>query len=281
MVMNMEVHMKFTVALLALAGLHGANVHAATLYLDCNDCSESRYESTAASQAAANLISEVYVADVTRENLRRYRVIVESEPGMHFSRVLRRTPSATETARFEAYLSAREQILDELDLLDFTVEVPPGYPVGSAYDLWGSNSKRLLIQEYINAELTFLERAFSDFFATGSFLLDRSSSHILVQVNFADGSSAFFELAGKMQGLVWKYREGESIDEDGNLIPDSLTAFSDYAGLFSAQSVLDFLMRAALYNIPVIDKSSGANRVAVVCIADSNGDFSCIVTPAQ
>ncbi|NNF52081.1 MAG: hypothetical protein HKN59_06555 [Gammaproteobacteria bacterium] len=271
--------MKMSAWMIALALQIGVSAHAATLYLDCDNCSESRYQALAAGEAANNQIADVYVADVTRETLRRYSVMVESEPGMQFSRVVTRTPSASELAQFEAYIAARDQLIRELGLLDFTIEVPQGHPVASAYDLWGSNQNRLLIREHINAELSFLERAFSDFFATGSFLLDRRSSHILVQVDFPDGSAAFFELAGKMQDLVWEYRVGQSIDADGNLIPDSLSAFADYAGLFSAQNVLDFLMRAALYNIPITDHSSGSGRVAVVCITDSNGEFSCVVSP--
>ncbi len=181
----------------------------------------------------------------------------------------------------ESVLEKRDQIIAALDALDFTVEVPPGHAVGSAYDLWGSNQKRLLIQELINAQLSFLEWAFSDFFATGSFLLDRKSSHLLVQVDFPDGSSAYFELGGKMQDLIWNYKEGQSIDADGNLIPDELTGFAGYAGQFNTLSVQDFLLRAALYNIPIVDQSSGSSRVAVICVQDANGDHTCFVSAVR
>lgn len=276
--------MKLAILAVAFGCLVSAGAHAATVYLECDQCSESDYEDLAAglfADESTSLNHDVYVADVSRENLRRFRVFAESEPGAHHSYIARRQPATAQINAFNAYIEARSQILVELEALDFVIEVPPGYPVASAYDLWGNNQNRLLVQELINARLSFIERVFSDFFASGSFLLDRKSSHILVQVAFPDGSTAYFELTGKMQDLVWQYREGESIDADGNLIPDALAAFSGYAGLFNALSVQDFLLRAALYNIPVVDQSSGGGRLAVVCIEDASGQFSCVVSAVQ
>lgn len=276
--------MNFATPLVALGCLIAATAHSATVYLECDNCTEADYVHLAGAYPAVSsdvAIVNVYIADVTRENLRRFRIFEESEPGTHFRTVRRRPPAAAELARFNAYIQARNQILNELDAMDFIIEVPPGHTVGSAYDLWGSNQNRLLVKEVINAQLSFLERLFSDFFATGSFLLDRNSSHILVQVNFPDGSSAYFELAGKMQDLIWVYREGQSIDADGNLIPDVLSGFADYAGLFDPLSVQDFLLRAALYNIPIVDQSAGGSRLAVVCIEDAHGQYACVVSEVE
>lgn len=263
--------------------LFGA-AQADTEYLECDNCTESEYRELARAHQPADPSSsefDVYVADVEREILRRYRVLQENEPGMPLRIAVRRPAAAAELASFTAYIEVRNQLIAELDALDFSVEIPPGHFVGSAYDLWGSNLNRLLVREFINAELSFLELAFSEFFATGSFLLDRSASRIFVQVRFPDGSVAYFELAGKMQDLIWVYLEGQSIDANGNTIPDSLPDFAGFAGLFDAASVQDFLVRAALYNIPVTNEGAGSALLAVVCVEDAHGEYSCIVSSAN
>ncbi len=273
--------MKYLLTATALVFLLLSQRAAAVEYAECHDCTESEYRSTALRHQPASGnpdTFEVYVADVTRQALRRYRVGTEREPGLQFRYAKRLTPAIAEQQSFNDYLQAREELLEGLDQIDFSFEVPPGFAVGSAYDLWGSMRNRLLIQELINAELSYLERAFSNFFASASFLLNRNISRLLVKVRFPDGSMAYFQLTGNMEDLVWSYLESQSLDADGNLIPDRLLDFSEYSGVFNAVSVRDFLLRAALYGIPIIDKGNGTSQVAVVCVQDANGDFSCIVT---
>lgn len=268
-------------ALVLLAGLLASQAAGAVEYAECHDCTVSEYQSTALRHQPLNGSShnfEIYVADVERQQLTRFRVATESEPGLRFRYARKLAPAADELASFHAYLEARSAVLEGLDRIDFTFEIPAGFLVGSAYDLWGSNRNRLLVQEFINAELSFLERAFSNFFASASFLLNRNVSKLLVKVRFPDGSMAYFQLTGNEEDLVWSYLESQSLDADGNQIPDRLLDFSEYAGVFNSTSVSEFLLRAALYGIPIIDKGNGTSQVAVVCVQDASGNYSCVVT---
>lgn len=267
--------------ILIFAGLLTGQSAGAVEYAECHNCTETEYRSTALRhqpQTGDPDNFEVYVADVDRQQLRRFRVGTEAEPGLRFRYAKKLIPSADEQESFFAYLEARAVLLEGLDRIDFTFEVPPGHSVESAYDLWGSTRNRMLIQEFINAELSYLERAFSNFYASASFLLNRGVSKLLVKVRFADGSIAYFQLTGNMEDLVWSYLESQSLDADGNLIPDRLLDFSDYSGVFNSVSVSEFLLRAALYGIPIVDKGNGSSQVAVVCVKDANGNFSCVVT---
>lgn len=272
--------MKNILQAIMLAGLFVNSADATTDYVVCNDCTETDYRNAARHYQRAGpdaLSYDVYVADLVRENLRRFKVVIESEPGSTFKYVRQIQVSSTELHRFNAFIAARAAIFAELGLFDFTIEIPPGHFVGSAYDLWGSNQNQILVREYINAELSILERAFSDFFVLGSILLDRSASSLIIKVRFPDGSVAYFELTGKMEDLVWQYLAGQSVDQDGNLIPESLLDYSEYSGLFKSDTVQDFLMRAMLYNIPIVEEGGDSDRVAVVCVQDANGDIFCVV----
>lgn len=273
--------MKYLIATLIFAVVQLVPIAQAAEYAECHDCSEAEYRSSALRHQPTRPYTgnyEVYVADVERAQLRRFRISEEYEPGLRFRFAKRLTPSVAELQSFHRYIEARAVILEGLDEIDFTFEVPPGHPVASAYDLWGSSRNRLLVQELINARLSLLERAFSNFFASASFLLNRSVSKLLVKVAFPDGSVAYFQLTGNIEDLVWSYLESQSLDADGNTIPDQLLDFSEYSGVFNAVSVRDFLLRAALYGIPIIDKGNGTSQVAVVCVQDANGDFSCVVS---
>ncbi len=258
-----------------------AEAGAAETYAVCDNCSEARYRETAIAVVPSNPGRpryEVYVADISKGILRRFRVTVVNEPGLVLHHARSVSPEEAEMQRFEAFISARNEILQALNILDFTIVIPPGHFVGSAYDLWASHHNQLLVREFINAELSVLETAFSNLFAFGSFLLDRSSSRLFVNVVFPDGSLAIFELTGKREDLVWEYLAGQSIDQDGNLIPDSLPDFAEYSGLFNSVSVEQFLTRAMSYGIPIVDERNGNEPVAVVCIHSANGDYSCVAT---
>lgn len=273
--------MKWILTALVILAPMLTTAHALPNYAFCDSCGEAQYQATAIAFVPDDPDQpryQIYVADVSKGELRRFRVIRVVEPGLDFEYAQRLDPSATELQRFEAFLAARNEVLQSLGMLDFTIEIPPGHFVGSAYDLWGSNHKQLLVREFINAELSIFEAAFSNLFAYGSFLLDRSASKLFIKVEFPDGSIALFELQGKREDLVWAYVRSESIDEDGNLIPDRLSDFSDYSGLFNAISVQSFLLRAALYGIPVVDRRDGDRRTAVVCVHSANGDYSCVAT---
>lgn len=252
----------------------------ATAYLECHDCSEAAYRDTARRHQPVNLAPdsyEVYVADILRGQLRRYRVTEEYEAGLRYRLLKQLVPAPAEQIRFDAYLAARNALMQELGALDFTVAIPPGHFVTSAYDLWGNSRNRLLVQEFINARLSFVERLMTDLFATGSFLLNRSVSHLLLKVTFPDGSVAYFQLTGKMEDFVWEYLEGRSLDAGGNQIPDRLQHFDNYSGIFHADSVQKFLMRASLYGIPIVNGGAVAGPVTVVCIRDANGGYTCFV----
>ncbi len=252
----------------------------AAVFLECHNCTETAYRDAARRHQPIDSILdpfEVYVADVTRGQLRRFRVSEEHEAGLKY-RVLRQlSPAPSEQLSFDAYLSARSALVHELGMLDFTVAVPPGHFVGSAYDLWGNSRNRLLVQELINAELSFVERVLTDLFASGSFLLNRRVSHLLLKVSFPDGSTAYFQLTGKMEDFVWEYQEGRSLDNEGNLIPDRLQQFENYSGIFHADSVQKFLLRAALYGIPIVNSGGDEAPVTVVCIRDAHGGYTCYV----
>ena len=273
--------MKWILTAVLVLAQFPATAGAAHEYAVCDDCSEVQYREAAVAHMPADPDRpryEVYVADIPNGNLRRFRVTVANEPGLYLKYAKELAPAETELANFAAFLAARAEILRALGVLDFTVEIPPGHFVGSAYDLWGSNRNQLLVREFINSELSILETAFSNLFAFGSFLLDRSASKLFIKVQFPDGSLAFFELQGKHEDLVWEYLQSKSTDQDGNIIPDRLSDFAGYSGLFNTLSVQDFLLRATLYGIPIVDQSDGGDHIAVVCVHAANGDYSCVTT---
>lgn len=261
-----------------------ASSHAATSYMLCDYCSESEIRALA-SQSAPSRPGinryDIYVANLNPTVLRRFRLTVVVEPETDYRHLRQLSPSASESLRFEQFAGARDQILRALGEMDFSIEIPPGHFVSSAYDLWGNHRNQLLLQEHINNELGFLETAFSNMFAYSAFLLNRRNSEFFVKVVFPDGTLALFELQGKTEDLIWTYRSSESTDQDGNLIPDTLEDFSAYSGLFNSVSIQGFLIRAGLYGIPLIDRRRAGSRIAVVCVHGAKGDYLCEATSVQ
>jgi hypothetical protein len=219
----------------------------------CHGCSDRRAMLTAEAQVPTSAragVYDVYVADTPGNRLRMYRVTLEKE---------HRTASKFSQQRSASseYLSYFSHSKGEWDYVAAATKpnivLPPDFPVRSAESVFGSEFNQTVISEQLNRHVP--TRIGSLFGAALMMMRTVFSSPILAEVEFPDGSQAFFRLdridsltSGHM--FVYRYVPGTAKDSDGNRIPDSASAFDNFEGRYTVEANLSmFLRRAEMYGV--------------------------------
>lgn len=185
----------------------------------CWGCSESGYKSK-----AHNSIDNGYVVifDLHYQELRKFKVTTESEPGFSWKRSVKFPPSSAEVAWF----SGLTQKLGDLEAAAKNVYDVPPEVAGSVYDLLGNASLASDVMDLRLASGGLGQRVDDFIYALGTAALPAFDlGHIIpiVYVKFSDGSIAAYSVAALVGATVmFEFRPDLSVGPEGNSVPEDV-----------------------------------------------------------
>lgn len=269
----------FVVLLIALTFISESK--SADAVFECNGCTSTQYRQKALSvipPTATYGVYDVYISDLLNENIKRYKVYLESDPafpGGVSKFAVSVNPEAYYLNLFSDYLKAYKDYKLAKGLS--TTEWPD--PDTSAFDLRGGANTQLesSISSYIYDNANWLTKA-AIYIDTAVLLVGKLADITVVEiVEFADGSTIEMAIVGFYGGdIVFEYLEGTAKDANGNSIPDNQAAFNGYYGQFQTHdnSLVEFLNYASSMGIPITYSGSG-DTVTVTCYLEGD-TYRCV-----
>lgn len=245
----------------------------------CHGCSDATAKSMAEAQVprtASAGVYDVYIVDSPGNRLRLYRVTAEREGRMAFNYAQARTPSSTYLGYFRTSRSEWDYVRQAVKP---NIVLPRDFPVQSAESVIGNAYNQTVISEQLNRHVP--TRIGSLFGAALAMLRTVFTRAITAEVAFPDGTTALFVL-DRVDNLtsghtfVYRYKPGSARDSDGNLIPDSVSAFDNYGGRFSTGGNLArFRDRAKMYGVEWPQGFREELPSYTVCARDDEGNAHC------
>jgi hypothetical protein len=273
---------KYIMVLVSLLALFEVTTTASENVLQCNDCGYNQREA-AARQFVIDYKAghyDIYVADISSKELTRFSVMIFSEPGMRSVRIRSVMPSVEMQDGFNHLLSVHKEF--ELYKTDYdATDLPSDFDVQSAFDLVGNLQAQRAVSNYLRDNFSgwfYLSNLWSS--VLGIFNQFLSSQWEWV-VKFPDGSYASFtSVTFGVYELEYTYNKGESVDSEGNSIPEQSQNFVAFQGTFSnTTSLADWLEHARRYGISIVDQNDKVlKNVKVECFIEGT-KIICIVKP--
>ncbi|UCC14385.1 MAG: hypothetical protein JSW21_13775 [Gammaproteobacteria bacterium] len=246
----------------------------------CHNCTDSQAKRTAEAQVSIRDragVYDVYIVDTPGNKLRMFRVTAEREGRTPRNYIQARTPSVEYQAYFTQSKAEWQYVRQAVKP---NIILDPDFPIKSAEGVIGNEFNQTVISEQLNRHVP--TRIGSLFGAALMVMRTIFTSEIVAEVQFPDGSIALFGLqridsltSGHM--FVYRYKPGSARDSDGNLIPDSASAFSNFQGNFTTSENMErFGRRSHIYGVDWPEGFSVRPLPSyTICARDDNGNAHC------
>jgi hypothetical protein len=234
----------------------------------------SKARQSIASYSNGDVFSIIDLNDMTAYS---YRV----ESYRRGGEVIERAVQITTTANALNQLGSLKYALDQIELEKYSIprdlpDTPWDDGLGSAADFIQDRNAQGFISEYINNNLTLVDRIGVYGSVLAAIFKKIIEINATITVEFEDGSKMQMVLVAlPEEGIELEYIENSAEDSEGTKIPDSL---DDFKGIFRFANNRDFegfLGVADYFDVIVSTRQQCSPVSTVTCIVDTDGTGSC------